>query len=108
MAEGPKARFELSGGMNISAAPDALAPGQYPFLQNTRRNQQGRISSRPPLSNNLNGSLLPGPVVSLLRLNDTTNLTALPSGYVLIEGADGNLYVTTTEVASGFRGKPLG
>ena len=107
MPEGPKARFELQGGMNLASAPDTLKPGEYPYLQNVRRNQQGRISSRPPLSPNLNGSPLAGPVTSLLRLNDSLN-PALSSGYVLIEGADGNLYVTTTAIASGFSGNPLG
>lgn len=106
--EGPKARFELQGGMNTSAAPDTLAPGQYPYLQNVRRNQSGRISSRPPLSANLLGGVLPAGVTSLLRLNDTTNPSALPAGFVLIEGANNSLYVATTQVASGFTGNPLG
>jgi hypothetical protein len=110
MAEGPKARFELQGGMNTASATDTLPPGSFPYLANVRRNQQGRISSRPPLSANLLGSAVAGTggVTSLIRLNDTTNLTALPAGYVYIMDAAGTLYITTTSIATGLSGNPLG
>ena len=44
---------------------------------------------------------------TLRRLNDSTNPTALPSGYVLVIGAAGVMYVNLAEVASGFSGNPV-
>ena len=106
----PGGRFELQGGMNTMSPTDAMEPGSFPFLQNIRRNQQGRISSRPPLSDTLLGSAVAGTggITSLIRLNDTTNLTALPAGYVYIMDAAGTLYITTTSIATGLSGNPLG
>lgn len=101
-------RFDIRGGMNTVLSSDLLKVGEYAYLQNTRKLLEGRIAARPPLSNNLLGSTLPAGVTSLLRLNDTTNLSILPAGYVYIMGAGGDLYVTTTSIATGLSGGPLG
>lgn len=92
--------------MNLVAPPDLLGPGEYAYLQNTRRLLAGRITGRPPLGSNQLGSALPDGVTSVVRMNDTTANGPM-SGYVLISGAAGNMYVNAAAVKSGLSGKPL-
>jgi hypothetical protein len=99
-------RFDIQGGMNTVAPTDAIQRGKYPFLQNVRRYLKGRIVGRTPLGSNVLSSALPAGVTSMTRLNDATP-AGPPSGYVLISGAAGNMYVNATQVKSGLSGNPL-
>src|ERR1700748_550126 len=98
-------RLDIQGGMNTAVSPDLLKDGQYAFLQNVRRYLQGRTVSRAPLSGNLLPSGLPNGVTSLLRLNDGTP-TGPPSGFALIEGGAGKMFLNSTQIASGLSGEP--
>src|ERR1700748_1260561 len=99
-------RLDIQGGMNTVVSPDLLKEGQYDFLQNVRRYVQGRTVSRPPLGNNLLPSALPSGPTSLLRLNDPTP-DGPASGFALIEGAGGKMYLNSTQIATGLSGNPL-
>src|SRR5665213_1235138 len=99
------ARFEILGGMNTMSTPDTIQPGSYSYLQNTRRNLAGRIEARPPLGANLLASALPAGATSLLRMNDTTPAGPV-SGYVLVIGAAGIMYVNAASVKTGLSGSP--
>src|SRR6185503_4996702 len=98
--------FDIQGGMNLVQAPDLIPQGSYAFLQNTRRLLGGRLSARPPIGENQLDSALPAGITSLVRLNDTT-ADGPPSGYVLILGAAGVMYVNASSAATGLSGNPL-
>lgn len=95
--------FENQGGMNLIQPPDLIKPGQYAYLQNTRKLLGGRMTARPPLGANLLSGALPAGATSLNRLNDPYN----GSGYAMVVGAAGVMYVDDTSVATGLSGKPL-
>lgn len=103
-------RLDLEGGMNLMLSPDLLTKG-FPFLQNVRRNLYGRAVDRPGLGANLLPSTLPAGPTSLIRMNDATPVGPA-SGYVLIIGAAGTLYLyvgasVMVSLASGLSGLPL-
>jgi hypothetical protein len=99
-------RIDIQGGMSTVASPTQLPAGKFPYLQNVRRLLQGRTVARPPLGANvLTGALADGPT-SLVRMNDTT-ANGPVSGYVLVIGAAGKMYVNTTQVETGLSGAPL-
>lgn len=102
MPDSPRLIFENQGGMNTVEAPDLLKPGQYPYLQNTRKLLGGRMSARPPIGDNLLGGTVASGVTSTTRLNDPY----LP-GYALVVGAAGVMYVNSSSVATGLSGNPL-
>ena len=102
MPDSQRFSFENSGGMNTMTAPDLLKPGQYPFLQNTRKLLDGRLIARPPLGANLLGSALGSGPTSLTRMEDPY----LP-GFVYILGAAGAMYVNASSVATGLSENPL-
>jgi hypothetical protein len=102
MPDSPRIVFENQGGMNLVEAPDLLKPGQFCYLQNTRKLLGGRLTARPPLGANLLGGTLAAGVTSVNRLNDPY----LP-GYAMVVGAAGVMYVNTTSVATGLSGNPL-
>lgn len=99
-------RLDIQGGMNTVLSPDLLPPGTYAFLQNVRRYLQGRTVARAPLGTNLLPSTIASGPTSLLRLNDSTP-TGPMSGFALIEGANGSMYLNSTLIASGLTGLPL-
>lgn len=99
-------RLDIQGGMNTVLSPDLLPPGTFAFLQNVRRYLQGRTVARAPLGANLLPSAIASGPTSLLRLNDQT--PAGPgSGFALIEGAAGTMYLNSTAIATGLTGLPL-
>jgi hypothetical protein len=100
----PHIIFENQGGMNTTMPPDALKPGSYPYLQNTRKLLSGRMTARPPLGSNLIPSALPSGVTSLTRMNDPY---APSPHYVRVIGAAGVMYVESTSVATGLSTNPL-
>jgi hypothetical protein len=93
-------------GMNTVLSSDLLTNGQCPYGQNVRRLLQGRTVARPPLGANQLSSILPSGVTSLTRMNDST-ANGPVSGFVLISGAAGKMYVNATQAAAGLSGNPL-
>lgn len=100
-------RLDIQGGMNTVLSPDLLPTGTYAFLQNVRRYLQGRTVARAPLGANLLPSAIASGPTSLLRLNDPTSAGPV-SGFALIEGAAGTMYLNSTAIATGLTGLPLG
>lgn len=96
--------FENQGGLVTVTAPDLLKPGQFAYLQNTRKILGGRMTARAPLGDDLLGSPLGAGINSLVRLNDPY---ASSPFYVLILGAAGAMYVNDASVATGLSGNPL-
>lgn len=99
-------RLDVQGGMNTNLSPDLIPAGQNAYLQNVRRYLEGRTIARPPLSVNLLSGALAAGVTSLLRFNDTTPAGPV-SGYSLVIGAAGVMYVNTTSVATGLTNLPF-
>jgi hypothetical protein len=95
-------RFGMTG-MNTVLPYDAIG-NKYPYLQNVRAYTQGRMRARAPQNAPL--QTMGGPVHSLRRLNDSTP-NGPSSGYALIGGAAGSLYLNSTVAATGFTGNPF-
>jgi hypothetical protein len=104
MPDSPRMVFENQGGMSTVQAPDLLKPGQYCYLQNTRKLLGGRIVARPPLGSNLIPTALPASVTSVTRMSDPY---APSPGYVFISGAAGTMYVGSAPRLPGLSGAPL-
>ena len=105
----PGVRLDL-GGLDLVHPPDQLPPNKFPFCQNVRRYANGSIRGR----NLLTGAIytLAAAVHSIRRLNDSTNPTALPSGYSIINGAGTRISVWNStdgvvDVADGLSGNPV-
>jgi hypothetical protein len=96
-------RFE-QGGINTVLPPDQLPPSRYPYAQNIRWYQDKRVGSRSVEDDAV--VTLPTNVHSIRRLNDSTP-AGPATGFVLIEGAGGNLFAGFTMVNSGLSGNPL-
>ena len=97
-------RFVLDGGMDTVHPLDAIPDGSYPYLQNVRRQINGRIAGRPTMGAAL--YTLPAAPSAIVRMNDTSPSGPV-AGYVRVIGAAGVMYVNAAAVASGFSGKPL-
>jgi len=97
-------RFVLAGGMNLVKPADLLGEGEYAYLQNVRRQLNGRISGRPTAGSAI--LTFPAAPNTIVRMNDSTP-NGPAAGYVRIIGAAGVMYVNLTQVASGFSGAPL-
>ena len=114
MPDSPRLIFENQGGMSTVEPPDLLKPGQYAYLQNTRKLLGGRMTARPPLGASLilnsdgRPDVVAAGVTSVTRLNDPYMGGV---GYVLVIGAAGKMYVnyggSTASVATGLSGYPL-
>lgn len=92
------------GSMVTNKALDMLASNEYSFLQNVRAYLMDRWIGRATQSS---PAVTVGfPPHTVRRLNDST--PAGPgSGYALITGAAGSMYVNATQVAHGFSGNPV-
>jgi hypothetical protein len=98
-------RFVLSGGMDTVHPLDAISDGSYAYLQNVRRQLNGRISGRPTMGDPL--FTLASAPDTIVRMNDTSPDGPV-AGYVrLIATVAGGLYLNATQVASGLDGNPL-
>ena len=109
-------RFILTGGMNLVKPPDLLTEGEYCYLQNVRRQLNGRISGRPTSSSAL--FTLPSAPNTIVRMNDTSPNgpvagyvhligTKIAPAHIPIPPVPASLYCDGTEAASGFSGDPL-
>jgi hypothetical protein len=96
-------RLDIAGGINTSTSPDQLQAG-WPYIANVRRILKSRTVARPPLGANQLASALPAGPTSVSRLGDPY---LGGSGYALVIGAAGKMYVNASEVASGLSGAPL-
>jgi hypothetical protein len=97
-------RFDFHG-VATNYPLDALPEGKYPYAQNVRAYQKGRIYGRatqtaPVLS------LPQKPVYTVRRLNDTS-ANGPAAGYVLVSSSEGNLYVGPTPVIADLSGNPV-
>lgn len=95
-------RFFCSG-VDLIHAPDISPQGKYPFLENARSYQEGRVSARTGLTKI--GTTVDGDIHSLVRVNDY-----VLSQYIRFVGAGTKLYFgqSTFSVAdTGYSGKPL-
>src|ERR1700756_2634455 len=101
-------RFVLAGGMNLVKPPDLLTEGEYCYLQNVRRQLNGRISGRPVSGASL--FTVSGTPNSIVRMNDSSPNGPL-AGFVRLVGTHrmvaSGLWLNGTEVAAGFSGNPL-
>jgi hypothetical protein len=102
MLDSPRQIFENQGGMNLMEPPDLLKPGSYAYLCNTRKLLGGRMTARPPLGSNLLSGTLPAGATSVSQLNDP-----YLTGYAMVVGAAGVMYVNNVSVATGLSGNPL-
>src|ERR1700677_888877 len=100
-----------------------MPSGPYEFHGLDLRQPLNRIVSRVSMAVNIrayvgggvtfrnlltNAILTLGAAVhSIRRLNDQTNLSALPAGYIYISGAAATLYAAATAVGTGFSTNPL-
>ena len=97
-------------GLDVLHPVDLIPPNKSPMAINVRRYIKGAIKGR----NLLTGALytLAAALHSIRRLNDSTNPSALPSGYAIINGAGTvlstwNSSVGVVNVASGLSGNPV-
>lgn len=83
---------------------DMLAEGEYAALVNVRAYLENRITARATQGDP--AATVGFPVHSIRRLNDST--PAGPgSGFALVIGAGGSMYVNSTALATGFTGHPV-
>jgi len=92
-------------GLNLVSPVNRIAAGFVTVCVNVRAYFSGGVTFRNLLTNAI--LTLGAAVHSIRRLNDTTNPTALPSGYILVNGAGTVLYAGSTSIATGFSGNPL-
>lgn len=91
-------------GMNIMSPPDRMPPGKFPFAQNVRRVVDRGAAARPAQGVALH--TLPSAPHTIRRLNDSTpNGPGL--GYVVVIGADGEIFLDAVQVDSGYSGNPV-
>jgi hypothetical protein len=91
-------------GINIAAPLDRMPANKFPYAQNVRRYLQGGILARALESAAL--FTLPSAPYSIRRLNDSTP-DGPSSGYALIVGAGGKLYLNGLQEDAGYSGNPL-
>src|ERR1700743_2542996 len=97
-------RFTLKGGTNLMKSLDMLAEGEYAALVNVRAYLENRITARATQGDP--AATVGFPVHSIRRLNDSTPAGPV-SGFALVIGAGGSMYVNSTAIATGFTGHPV-
>jgi len=96
-------------GIDLVHPLDRIPEGYFPYLQNIRVIEEGRIESRPGYSDflTLAGADTPN---SIRRLNDADKSFA-SAGYIFVGGGGSNLYAgipgAYNNVDSGYSGNPL-
>lgn len=84
------------GGMNTVMPPDQMPPNKYPYAQNVRSYVRQRVGPRAAQDDAV--VVAAGSVHSICRLNDSTP-AGPASGYVLVVGADANLFLSSSPAA---------
>lgn len=93
-------------GINLASPINRLKAGQVATAANVRSYGRGFFGLRTLLTNAI--ITVTGIINTLARLNDTTNLTALPSGYTIISvNNSGTLFNNATPVVTGLSGNPV-
>ena len=100
MASGP---FDFHG-LDVNHPLNRIV-SRVSMAVNVRAYQAGGITFRNLLTNAI--LTLASAVHTIKRLNDQTNPSALPTGYIYISGAATTLYAGSTAVGAGFSGNPL-
>src|SRR5271169_2058380 len=80
-------------GMNTIMPVDKMPPGKYPYAQNVRAYLREAITGRTVLGGTLFTATPSLPVLSLIRMNDSTVAPFGPSsGYMLLAVGSGRAY----------------
>lgn len=97
----------ICAGADLVSPLDRPSPGGFPYLQNVRVIEEGRLDSRPGYTPY---DSVASPVNSVRRLNDPDDSSG-PSGYINIVGAGtavyGGIQGNLTSVDTGYSGNPL-
>lgn len=98
-------------GIDITAPLDRIPPGFFPYLQNVRVIDEGRIESRPGYIQFQTSASASGGLHSIRRLNDE-DFTLAPQGYIYIAGdgselVAGDILAPWTVIDTGYYGVPL-
>lgn len=95
----------ISTGLDLNHPVDLMPEGKYPFLHNMRSYQEGRLETRPGMTN-INGSATSDLVInSGMRLNDY-----LANNFLRFLGIGTKLYTgqtSFTQLDTGFSGNPI-
>ncbi len=95
----------FSTGIDLNRPVDALAEGNYPFLENVRSYQQGQLQTRTGLTRVNSSATAAQNINSIFRANDYVT-----SSFARFLGIDTSLYFGTTSFSSidtGYSGNPL-
>lgn len=97
-------------GLDLISPLDKMPPGRFPYLNNTRVLQEGRIESRPGYTTFNTVALSTKLLHSIRRLNDAAKFFAA-AGYIYIVGNGTTLWAGTenalAQVDTGYSGNPL-
>jgi hypothetical protein len=103
-------RMDCQAGLDLAHAVDRMPHGSFPFLENARVTQEGRIESRPGYTVYDASASAPGLLHSIRRLNDPDMSRAavgytdiVGNGTILEAGPQGAL----VGIDTGYSGKPL-
>lgn len=102
--------MDYTRGTDLVSPLDRMPPGSFPYTQNLRVLQEGRLESRPGYSRFNTIALSPASLHSIRRLNDEDkNLS--PVGYTYIIGNGNTLWSgvesALAQIDSGYSGDPL-
>jgi hypothetical protein len=93
-------------GLDLATPLNRIRAGLVLNAQNLRAYGRGVVGLRNSLASAI--ETLAHPPQTIIRMNDLTNPTALPSGYTIISvGSAGNVYNNGTVVATGLSGNPV-
>lgn len=97
-------------GIDLVHPVDAMPHGAFPYLNNVRVLQEGRIESRPGYTTFNPSAISGGAPHSLRRLNDVAKSFAT-AGYIYVVGAGttlwGGVESALTQIDTGYSGNPL-
>lgn len=99
--------MDCPGGLDLTHAIDRMSPGYFPFLQNVRVIEEGRLDGRPGYTQYMAMTDQPN---SIRRLNDPGEIYGAP-GYTYVGGGGSNLYIGSAGGYAvrdgGYSGNPL-
>ena len=97
-------------GLDLISPLDKMAVGHFPYLDNVRVLQEGRIEARPGYTTFNTTALSTKSLHSIRRLNDVAKYFAA-AGYIYVVGNGTTLWAGTenalTQVDTGYSGNPL-
>lgn len=97
-------------GLDLKSPLDEMPEGFFPYLNNVRVTQEGRLESRPGYTPFNNVALSTKVLHSIRRLNDVSKAFAA-AGYIYVVGNGTTLWAGTenalTQIDTGYSGDPL-